>query len=70
MAAILPVPANTLAPDFEEEVVSIYRGENLADTSVPAKNSSLFAFFVDCWHLKGIIAAICNRHTENMAIYI
>jgi hypothetical protein len=70
MAAIIPVPVNTLAPDIEEEVVSICRAENLADTSVPTKNPSLFADLDDCWHSKRTIAAICNQHTENMAIYI
>jgi hypothetical protein len=70
MAAFLQGPANTLAPDFEEEVFPLHRTEILAGTSVPAQLSPLFAALGECWHLIRSVAAICNQHTENMAIYI
>jgi hypothetical protein len=70
MAAFLQGPANTLAPDFEEDVFPTHRTEILAGISTPTKISPSFAALGDCWHLNRRIAAICNQHYENMAIYI
>jgi hypothetical protein len=63
-------PANTLTPDFEEEVFPMHRTEILAGVFTLARISTSFAVLGECWHLSRIIAAICNQQYENMAIYI